>query len=235
MDDVKSSTGGSASGKNKPADDRARNWNIIVYPDSAPSNWRDILNDQNIAWIESPLHDKDENPDGEPKKPHWHILVIYEGKQSYETVLKLTQQLNTVPPQRCKAAKGSVRYMVHMDNPEKYQYDVKDIKTYGGADVKKYLTLTAGDKYQCIKEMCLWCKQNEITEYQDLVDFAMIERTDDWFIILCDCGTMVMSNYIKSLRHSKKEVNPETGEYPHRFIYQDGQMIDTKTGDILKG
>ena len=60
--------------------DRTRIWTFIVYPDSAPENWRDLLDDQHIAWVESPLHDKDINPTtGEVKKAHYHIAFSFEG------------------------------------------------------------------------------------------------------------------------------------------------------------
>ncbi|MFK5220012.1 Rep family protein [Lactococcus cremoris] len=31
--------------KAKKVDSRARNWSLVVYPESAPENWRDILDD----------------------------------------------------------------------------------------------------------------------------------------------------------------------------------------------
>ena len=62
--------------KAKKVDSRARNWSLVVYPESAPENWRDILDDYHIPWVESPLHDKDINPDGEIKK-HIGILVYF--------------------------------------------------------------------------------------------------------------------------------------------------------------
>ena len=43
---------------------KGRDWTFIVYPESAPSNWRDTLNKTHLRWIESPLHDKDVNADG---------------------------------------------------------------------------------------------------------------------------------------------------------------------------
>ncbi|MDF9661329.1 Rep family protein, partial [Bacillus cereus] len=43
-------------------DERTRNWTFIVYPESTPENWREIINDLHTPWIESPLHDKDVNP-----------------------------------------------------------------------------------------------------------------------------------------------------------------------------
>ena len=65
-------------------DTRTRVWTFLVYPDSAPENWRDLLDEQHIEFIVSPLHDRDINPTGEPKKPHWHLMLTFEGKKSYE-------------------------------------------------------------------------------------------------------------------------------------------------------
>lgn len=48
---------------------RTRSWTFILYPESAPENWREILNDLFIQWVESPLHDKDiDEGTGELKK-----------------------------------------------------------------------------------------------------------------------------------------------------------------------
>ena len=39
---------------------RAKDWTFIVYPESAPSDWRSILADKlQVKAIISPLHDKD--------------------------------------------------------------------------------------------------------------------------------------------------------------------------------
>ena len=37
--------------------DRTRNWTVVLYPESAPENWRDILDALHIEWVESPLHE----------------------------------------------------------------------------------------------------------------------------------------------------------------------------------
>ena len=44
---------------------RTRNWTFVIYPESVSEGWRDILDDEHIQWVESPLHDKDTNPNGE--------------------------------------------------------------------------------------------------------------------------------------------------------------------------
>lgn len=215
-------------------DERFRNWCLVVYPESAPQNWRDILDSKNIRWCESPLHDKDLNADNTPKKPHWHVILAFDGKKSYSQIKEICDELHTVIPQKCMDMKGAVRYMVHLDNPEKYQYSVEDIKAHGGFDLKVYLRATAGERYQCVKDMIEWCKVNHIVEMQDLMDYAMYERYDDWFPLLCDSCALVMSYYLKSARH-RKEPSLDSGEYPMRYMStDDGSIIDTSTGEIRK-
>lgn len=186
--------------------DRTRNWTVVVYPDSAPDNWRAHLDDLHIEWVESPLHEFDTNATGEVKKAHWHILLMFGGVKSYEQVCECVAPLNCPIPQRVHNARATVRYMVHMDNPEKYQYSVSDIRAHGGVDLSELLRPSSSERYTLIREMCDFVRENRITEFQDLMDFAMKERFDDWFPMLCDNSAYVVGQYIKSQRHRQQEV-----------------------------
>lgn len=184
--------------------DRTRIWAAVVYPESAPENWRDILDDYHIEWAESPLHEFDTNPTGEVKKAHWHIVLAFDGPKSYEQVVEILAPLNGPIPQRCHSLKGAVRYFAHLDNPEKHQYSVSDIVAHGGFDVTAALAPSASERYDIIAEMVEFVKTEGITEYQDLMDYAMTERRDTWFPMLCDSCTVVMQQYIKSQRHRRE-------------------------------
>ena len=76
----------------KKQDQRSRNWVVIVYPESAPNDWREILDNMHIQWNESPLHDKDVNPDGTVKKSHWHVVLAFGSKKSYKQVKEITDK-----------------------------------------------------------------------------------------------------------------------------------------------
>lgn len=200
---------------NEKKDERIRNWTFILYPESAPENWRDILDEEHIQWIESPLHDKDKNADAQPKKPHWHILMLYEGKKSFEQMKELTDKLHAPIPQKTASARGMVRYMAHLDNPEKVQYSQSDIIGHGGADVAEYLKPTSSSRYQLIKEMMDFVREKNIIEMEDLLTYASNERFDDWFPLLCDNSAYIMGSMIKSRRHRSERspaCNPDTGE-----------------------
>lgn len=181
--------------------DRTRTWTFVLYPESAPENWRDILDDYHIEWVESPLHDKDINADGQPKKAHIHILLLFGGVKSYEQVLEITDSLNQPIPQRCHNAKAMIRYMAHLDNPEKAQYKQSDIIPHGGVDLADLLRPSSSERYQIISDMQNYVLSAGIVEFQDLMDYARTEHFDDWFPLLCDSCTFVMSMYIKSQRH----------------------------------
>lgn len=181
--------------------DRTRNWTFVLYPESAPDNWRDILDEYHIEWVESPLHDKDINADGQPKKAHIHILLLFGGVKSYEQVLEITDSLNQPIPQRCHNAKAMVRYMAHLDNPEKAQYNQSEIIAHGGVDLAELLRPSASERYTIIREMIDYVRSAGIIEFQDLMDYAASEHFDDWFRLLCDNSAYVVGQYIKSQRH----------------------------------
>lgn len=75
---------------------RGRSWTIIVYPDSLPKNWLELLQNEPVAI--SPLHDKDVNPDGTLKKPHYHIVLNYKGNKSFISIHAPTRGATALKP-----------------------------------------------------------------------------------------------------------------------------------------
>jgi len=201
---------------------RTRNWTFLIYPTkeqlvdiksnydgsggygSAPDNWRDIIDNFHIQWIESPLHDADVNDDGGEKKPHWHILLMFESVKDYKQVKELTDKLNAPIPQKCNGVKGLVRYMAHLDNPGKQQYSTSLIIGHGGADVAELLKPSSSERYQLIGEMMDFVQIQGIIEMEDLLMYARTERFDDWFPLLCDNSAYIMGALLKSRRHRIK-------------------------------
>ena len=83
---------------------------ICLLPESVREGGEDVLDDLHIAWAESPLHDKDTNADGSVKKPHRHVLLVFDGKKSYEQVSEITDSIGATIPQRCASAKAGALY-----------------------------------------------------------------------------------------------------------------------------
>lgn len=189
----------------KKRDERVRNWVFILYPESAPEDWKERLQEMCIPCAISPLHDRDLNPDGEKKKAHYHIMIMFDGNKSYEQIKEITDSFNASIPQKVLSVRGQVRYFCHLDNPEKYQYSEKDIITYGGIDTSELLKKSASFRYSTISDMYDFVKENEITEITTLIDYTKKEKLEDWFVMLCDGQATVVKEAIKSQRHQKKD------------------------------
>ena len=195
----------------KGAEKQARAWTFILYQDSAPTDWKERLEEYHVPIAISPLHDKDVNATGEPKKPHRHVVLAFKGKKSYSQILAITQAMNSPIPQVCNDLRGLVRYFTHQDNPEKAQYEQKDIIALSGFDVDEMLKPTASEGFGLQMEMLAFCEDYEVTEFMDLVSYARHERLD-WMHELTR-SSLLIKEYIKSRRHSERmPVNPVTGE-----------------------
>lgn len=120
----------------------------ILYPDSESYNCDILLNRLGSFWDHAVYikHDKDfytetevdlwkaENKSdecpfeiGELKKPHYHVVAWTNKKPLLlgNAATKFDIESNLV--QRTKSLRGSIRYLIHKDNPEKYQYSFEDL------------------------------------------------------------------------------------------------------------
>ena len=180
----------------KKLDCRVRNFATVVYPESAPSNWQEILQEEFVPVFISPLHNMDINPTGEKKKEHYHVIVMFEGKKSLEQVTEIFSKIGGVGLEKINSLRGYARYLCHLDNPEKYQYPQEEIIQMCGADYPNVIGLIT-DKYKCISQMVDFCEQNKVVCYADLFIYCK-ENRYDWFRVLCDNGTVVIKEYLKS-------------------------------------
>lgn len=180
---------------------KSRTWGMVVYPESAPEDWQELLDETFIQFAVSPLHDKDTNPNGEIKKPHWHVILMWDGPVTQNAAVKIAEKVNAPQPVKLESVRGAYRYFTHMDNPEKYQYDEKDIKLYNGFDISSYVSLTKEEKYEAIGKIMDIINDDGITEYIDLLN---ILRMNDYnlFKVACD-NTILFTNVVRSFRHSK--------------------------------
>lgn len=176
---------------------KGRDWTFIVYPESAPKDWRDILNQTHMRWIESPLHNKDTNPDGTIKKAHWHIMLSADGPVTEKQINDIIKPLNGPIPQRVGSGVGMVRYMCHMDNPEKYQYKMTDIIGHNGADVASYFKMTQTSRLSIMKDIVQYIYENNIDNFADFLMYCITERDDDsWFEVAIDHNTLAINKVL---------------------------------------
>lgn len=197
---------------------KKRNWAFVLYPESAPKDWKEQLSKTGLEGAISPLHDKDENPTGEPKKAHYHIIVCYPGPTTFNVVKSLCDSLNCPIPQALESVKGYYRYFTHKDNPEKYQYKEDMIQFFGGFQISNYMELSKAEVAEFKRKIQQIIREKDFMEYCDLLDFLMDNKLWDELDIAQN-HTILFNGYIKSRKFKRIEkvngiiiCDPETGE-----------------------
>lgn len=180
---------------------KGRNWAFVVYPESLPENWQDILRLSGLKAAVSPLHDADLNADESEKKPHYHIILVWEsGSTTFNNVLQFTKKLNGTIPIKLDQIRGYYRYLTHEDNPEKAQYNKSDIKLFNGFNIADFVELTKTEVDNFKKEIYEIIKRMDIKEYDDLfLILEELERHDLWTI--ASNHTLFFTAILKSRRY----------------------------------
>lgn len=158
----------------------------IVYPESAPEDWIDKLEEQHIQALISPIHNKDINKESEQKKEHYHVVLIFESLKSQKQVKEITDEIGGVGTFPIHSLGAYSRYLCHLDNPEKAQYKIEDVKEIGGANYKECCRQN-GDKERedevSLIELTQLIIENNITYFHEVFELIMKEH-QEFFSVL---------------------------------------------------
>lgn len=112
-----------------------RNFGCVVYPDSAPENWMDIISDMHVPCFISPLHDHDIGLENELIKPHYHVMFMFKCEKSLYEFKEFFSSFGGVGCYIVFSVRGYAEYMCNLGCPDKnYQYNPADVKSFAGAD-----------------------------------------------------------------------------------------------------
>lgn len=188
---------------------KKRNWAFVLWPDSAPINWYDILQESGLLFAISPLHDKDLNPDNSIKKSHYHIIMVFDGPTTFNNALNVAKRVGANTVQPLEQIRGYYRYFTHKDNPEKYQYNDNDITTINGFNINNYIELTYTEVNKLLLQIQYLIREKHIMEYSDLLDFLDLNGLKEMWDVAIH-HTLLLDKYISSRRYkTKQEKNQE--------------------------
>lgn len=173
-----------------------------MYQDSAPADWEQQLRMLGVPFAVSPLHDQDKREDGTLKKPHWHVILYWPGgSTTYRTAAAIMRDvLKGTIPIPLVSPRGYYRYFTHLDDPHKAQYDEKNIITGNNFDIGEFVTLTAQEKTELKKLVMTEIIKQGMTEYFELVVYAMYNMDNATFDLI-STNTMFFNSVLKSKRH----------------------------------
>jgi hypothetical protein len=118
---------------------------FLLYPDSAPEDWRSRLENTGVAIVVSPFHNRDiDRGKTVPKKAHWHVIALYKEPMRKGEIFRTfaralegpngPEAVNTIV--EVNFIEGMYNYLTHNTDKAradgKAQYDPKDILTFNG-------------------------------------------------------------------------------------------------------
>lgn len=167
---------------------RSKNFASILYPDSCDPNFIDLLKESHVNFLLSPLHDKDKTSDGEDKKPHYHIILIFDSLKSLDQVRDVLEPIGAVGCEIVNSLVSYGRYLCHLDDKDKYQYSTDDVVAYG----YDYQDLIASklDKYDTMARVLDFCINAKCYNFSRLLIYAR-HNDFDMFKVLCDNSYMI--------------------------------------------
>lgn len=193
----------------------------MFYPESAPENWEQIIDDWRVPCLLSPLHDKDTFKSGNVKKPHYHLFFAFDNNQPYERILGFAKQLgvNYAMPgywedleddelQRAGVRRSEERYLCHLDSRNKWHYPVEEVIPFGGYEIK-YLD----DEFDCsgISRIISVIESNGIVYFADLA-CELIKNNND--LVLCLMRYQAFfNNYLYSRERMVKNYSNDKTSY----------------------
>jgi len=228
---------------------KKRYWRFELYPESLPDGWLDFLKQTCVEFALSPLHDKDvytknvraeddtdlvQGKVGETKKPHYHGIFAFANPTTFNNVYEsFLKPLGQPIPLSCDNVRRAYEYFWHKNDPDKYQYDKADVRTFNGFDVLNYINIEQRRVFEIKKELVKFIQRRPIYEAIDFLDeiesaFSDKEDLEDYLEIAFS-HTTIFNIYIRSNRHKNEkksgnqvsEENPDTDEIADQALSQE--------------
>ena len=187
---------------------RSNKWAFLIYQESTPENYLDILEEMHIPFVLSPWHDKDVNKaTGEFKKAHKHGVLFFESLKSYTQVSELlTEKLHT--PSHVEVVmspKGMYDYFIHAENPDKTLYNMDEIESGCGFELEQFLITNNNEQF--LSTVIDIIEEHNFTEFNNLVRYARVENPSLLNLIIDK--TYFFAKYLDSRRHSNNKKESE--------------------------
>lgn len=215
------------------ADSRVSSYAITIYPQStdmaafkarvkhlytpnalSPLHCNDTYDEEDVTRYQERLKlgmvapEEDVPEVGKKKKEHYHWVVSFGNvKKSARQVLELIRDVAPTVKwaEPVGNFRGYLRYLIHMDDPEKYQYDVNEIQAFCGCDLSPLWKINKQQSNSATFEILNYCRSYGLYNWCDIVDMVWLLGNPD-LIEALQQNQYLIKSYCESLyaKHSGK-------------------------------
>lgn len=189
----------------------------ILYPDSTTYDTDNVIKalaEEHLTFAVSPLHDRDIEDNGTAKKPHFHLLVAFSSATTLSNIRGWFKacgmpesDLHSV--RVCASGVGYFRYLTHKDNPEKVQYDFKDIRVFNDSDyLFKKFSKTASEKIDDLVRIFQIVDELNTISFHNLIQYLMLNERELFKMLTSSSALAIcVKEYQRSLEYDLKRSN----------------------------
>lgn len=161
---------------------QGRTWTFLIYPDSAPENWKDVFADLLISGAYSMEHHA-ETEDG---KAHYHCILEFPSNMTLGRVRELLKVFSpgVTTPFLVYDKPRMYRYLSHMDDKDKDSYDPNEV-TYFNVPYWEYIN-TQGGLSDTLNEIVDWCNITQCQSFRELYTHALCDNNIAWMSFICN-------------------------------------------------
>lgn len=180
---------------------KATYFTFLLYPESIPDNWIELLESTGLQMAISPLHNRDKTEKKELleqgqkfKKEHYHVIYIAKNAITPEAVRNRIKRLlgdksvNMVQPIATSVVNAYL-YLTHESKDaiakKKHVYDKKDIIHLNNFDVDRFEMFDVHEKRDMINSITEIIRAYELINVIELAEFF---DEKEWIKILKENG-----------------------------------------------
>lgn len=203
-----------------------KGWQFILYPDSDffNPNWQNDITEylNPCCWV---LHDQDcysedtyfrddtdnhkkgdiEHAKGEVKKKHYHVLFWFGNAVKFTQALEVMETCGGCMIQPILNKVAAIRYLTHIDYPEKVQYSVDDVTVKCGLNFGKFYYDSDINIDQITDDIIAWCRVNKVVTINQFIDYAMKYKKEWWAVYKNKAGIRnTVADYCKNQGYEER-------------------------------
>lgn len=143
---------------------------------------------------------------GDKKKAHVHVVFKFAGVRTGQYLSELMEdfglEIGRWRWQKVESLDALIRYLVHMDDPDKAQYSPMMIIGCGGIDLSALTQTNTEIRIRTLMTVQKHIEEHKITSYHVLCKWAFATGSTD--IVSCVCGRAShFIGYFRSIRDEK--------------------------------
>lgn len=189
----------------------------VLYPDSSTYDVDKVIKslaEELLTFALSPIHDRDVENDGSLKKRHYHLLLAYSSATTLNNIRcwfnacgMPESDLHSV--RVCASGVGYFRYLTHKDNPEKVQYDDKDIKVFNDSnELFKKFSKTVSENIDDLVRIFQIVDELNTISFHNLIQYLMLNERDLFKMLTSSSALAIcVKEYQRSLEYDLKRSN----------------------------